>query len=142
MRGHSLDVTTDPIERPPDVHYRFGHDPQTPHVVREVLKPLIARHWPVVDDVLLVASELVTNVVRHTDNGGELKAWMKPGAPLRVEVCDPDPVLPAVVEPTTNGGRGLRIVAALADDWGAAPTPDGKLVWAQFAPRLSVVRDR
>jgi len=30
-------------------------------------------------------------------------------------------------------GRGLRIVAGIADRWGAIRSLDGKLVWAEFA---------
>ena len=52
---------------------------------------------PIADDVRLPASELVTTVVKHTDDGGELRAWVpRPGVPLRPEVEDPDPALPDI----------------------------------------------
>lgn len=51
---------------------------------------------------------------------------------LRVEVGDDDPAHPgpvAEVEPSAYSGRGLSLVARLADDWGIAPREAGKVVW-------------
>ena len=50
-----------------------------------------------------------------TDSGDELPA-MQPADPIRI------------------GGLGLRIVDQLAADWGVAPFPGGKTVWATVAP--------
>jgi hypothetical protein len=82
------------------------------------------------NDVKLAASELVTNVVRHTDNGGWIQAWG--GDPLRLEVHDTSRVLPSRVGRPTASGRGLRIVDAVSSDWGTRTTPNGKMVWAEF----------
>jgi anti-sigma regulatory factor (Ser/Thr protein kinase) len=89
---------------------------------------------PIADDVRLAASELVTNVVTHTDDGGELRAWdPRPDVPLRLEVEDPDPALPEIPAQTPSiGGRGLSIVDQIADDWGVDQQPPGKVVWAEF----------
>ena len=89
---------------------------------------------PIADDVRLPASELVTTVVKHTDDGGELRAWVpRPGVPLRPEVEDPDPALPDIpTEIPAMGGRGLRIVDQIADDWGVDQPLPGKVVWAEF----------
>jgi anti-sigma regulatory factor (Ser/Thr protein kinase) len=123
----------------PKLRYRFGHDDNSSRVARELLTPLLARRAGRVDDVLLAASELVTNVVQHTDDGGVLDAWVSRGGDVRVEVHDGNPQLPTVQEPPLElTGRGLRIVAAVADEWGAAPTEHGKVVWAEFRPRLSL----
>jgi anti-sigma regulatory factor (Ser/Thr protein kinase) len=130
----------EPFERQPHLRFRFGHDRSSSRVARQILRP-IARRGARADDVLLATSELVTNVVKHTDDGGELNAWLEPGGALLVEVHDTDPTLPTIIEPTAVGGRGLRILEALADEWGAAPTEAGKVVWARFQPRLSLVAD-
>ena len=89
---------------------------------------------PIAEDVRLATSELVNNVVRHTADGGELRAWdPRPDVPLRVEVQDPDPGVPAIPSETSPiGGRGLAIVDAVADDWGVEPQSNGKIVWAEF----------
>ncbi|WNM35462.1 ATP-binding protein [Streptomyces sp. Li-HN-5-11] len=52
---------------------------------------------------------------------------------LRVSVTDANDALPTLCEasPEDESGRGLALVAALADDWGAEPRPGGigKTVW-------------
>ena len=44
------------------------------------------------------------------------------------------PGLPVPAEPgaTDVHGRGLQIIAALADEWGCQPAPLGKTVWARL----------
>ncbi|WP_333774337.1 ATP-binding protein, partial [Streptomyces sp. IBSBF 3136] len=36
-----------------------------------------------------------------------------------------------------EGGRGLLLVASLADRWGVGQRAPGKLVWCEFAVRAS-----
>ena len=54
------------------------------------------------------------------------------GDVLQVSVTDSGPELPAMqpVDPGRIGGVGLRIVDRLASEWGVAPFPGGKTVWA------------
>lgn len=84
-----------------------------------------------VDDTLLVITELVENVVQHTGNGGELLLHRRPDA-VRIEVTDTSPELPRAYgpDPRRIGGRGLLLVGALARSWGARPSDHGKIVWA------------
>lgn len=91
-----------------------------------------------IDDVVLVASELVGNAVVHTgadDAAGDLDvSWeLEPGAVV-VRVADPSSDLPRPRTPdeTVTGGRGLAIVAALASDWGVHRSASGKQVWARI----------
>jgi len=80
----------------------------------------------------LVVSELATNAVVHTDSRFEVAVLA--GPPIRVEVTDAS-VEPPVLEPATvdfTSGRGLRLVAACADDWGYDLVPGGKVVWAEL----------
>jgi signal transduction histidine kinase len=86
---------------------------------------------PLQDDLTLTASELVTNVLRHTSDGGSLEVY--DGDVVVVEVRDTDPTPPVRREPGAHGGFGIGIVSALADAWGTECTPFGKTVWAAFS---------
>ncbi len=125
------------------VRHEINHDALAVARARRVLIELL-RDWDdlTAADVLLATNELVTNVVRHTENGGELRVWDPgPGTPLRVEVEDADPTIPAVAaQPLGEGGRGLGIVQAVASGWGVDPLPAGKVVWAEFG-RTALVDD-
>lgn len=106
----------------------------------------------IADDVRLAASEMVTNVVRHTAGGGEMRAWdPRPDVPLRVEVEDGDPSPPVIPSTPADasiaaiGGRGLAIVNAVSDGWGFERLADGKVVWAEFdrdKRRLDLLTER
>jgi anti-sigma regulatory factor (Ser/Thr protein kinase) len=88
-----------------------------------------------IDEVVLVASELIGNAVRHTaaiDAAGLGVEWTLDGGGVTVLVDDPSstPPIPRHPDPTQPNGRGLRIVDALCDDWGAQRLGTGKRVWA------------
>jgi anti-sigma regulatory factor (Ser/Thr protein kinase) len=87
--------------------------------------------------VLVMTSELVTNVVRHA--GGEATVTVRRGPPVRIEVHDrmaPTDALRERVrrapmpDVTATGGRGLAIVQALATQAGIDDHPGGgKVIW-------------
>ncbi|MCN9239513.1 SpoIIE family protein phosphatase [Streptomyces sp. RY43-2] len=91
------------------------------------------------DDVLVVVSELVTNAVVHAGTDVELAVRFEPetGA-CAVEVSDQHPSR----APRAHGsespyeqpeyGRGLRLVAALAEEWGVSYRTGAKTVWARL----------
>ncbi|MFF9570870.1 ATP-binding protein [Streptomyces sp. NPDC014685] len=92
------------------------------------------------DDVLLCVSELVTNAVLHgVPPGRGLRVhlyWEQAGGVLRIEVHDSGdgevrPRDPGAA-PDEEGGRGLLLVAALADRWGVGERNPGKVVWCEF----------
>jgi anti-sigma regulatory factor (Ser/Thr protein kinase) len=85
---------------------------------------------PVPDDALLMVSELVTNVVRHTGSDPMIVATFDDHR-LRIEVHDSDPGAPVPVAPSADGGFGLSILDNLCDMWGWEPTHSGKRVWAE-----------
>jgi anti-sigma regulatory factor (Ser/Thr protein kinase) len=128
-------VASDENQQEPDVRYEFGHDQQAPARARREIDELLPDPDDVIrDDVRLTTSELVTNVIRHTTDGGEMRAWdPRPDVPLRLEVEDPEPGTPAIPSNRPDiGGRGLAIVDQVSDDWGVDEQPSGKTVWAEF----------
>lgn len=91
----------------------------------------------IIEDTLLVASELVTNAVRHGRPDVSLALGVRPDR-VRIEVYDGGDDLPVVPDghPSVDrpSGRGLLIVAATAADWGVERTSErpGKCVWAEL----------
>jgi anti-sigma regulatory factor (Ser/Thr protein kinase) len=83
-----------------------------------------------VDDVVLATSELVTNAIVHGLGPIDLRMRMNSREVL-VEVQDRGTFQPRKLRPTAEDehGRGLQIVAALAERWGTRATEDGKSVW-------------
>lgn len=87
------------------------------------------------DTLELLVSELVTNAVLHGAPPIKLRIEMLRDR-VHVAVADANPRLP-LMRPQAEGltGRGLAIVEALSEGWGALPRPDGgKVVWADVAP--------
>ncbi|MFE2522676.1 ATP-binding protein [Streptomyces sp. NPDC059382] len=81
----------------------------------------------------LALTELIANVVRHVPGRAcSVLILCRPGG-LRVEVSDDCPALPRVAEPPgcelAEGGRGLLLIDAVTDRWGAEPNSIGKTVW-------------
>lgn len=89
----------------------------------------------VVHTAELVISEFVTNAVRHSEAGPVSLSIRLDEQALRIEVCDDSPELPqpGLPDPCSESGRGLFLVAALADRYGVEPTAVGKCCWAEIA---------
>ena len=92
---------------------------------------------PARDDVVLVATELGTNAVRHTASGrgGSFAVeitWHQEA--VRVAVADGgSPTSPRVIDdPAAESGRGLRLVQDLSVRTGACGDQRGRLVWADI----------
>jgi signal transduction histidine kinase/DNA-binding response OmpR family regulator/anti-sigma regulatory factor (Ser/Thr protein kinase) len=88
-----------------------------------------------VEDVVLLVSELVTNAVIHGKPPVELRLRSS-SAHLVLEVEDHATYLPRRMRPGSDDehGRGLQLTALLASRWGTRPTRDGKVVWCVFPP--------
>lgn len=102
--------------------------------VRSRLESWEATNW--VPKAVLVASELVTNAVLHARTEIQLRLSVEE-ANVRIEVHDGNsrvPV-PASCGVDATSGRGLALVAAVADSWGFELQGDGKVVWAELGQR-------
>ena len=89
-----------------------------------------------IDDVVLVASELVGNAVVHTacrPSDDLAISWDLEGQAVVVRVadCSVDEPQPRHTNESDRSGRGLAIVAAIAADWGVLRSAVGKQVWAR-----------
>ncbi|MGW0796364.1 ATP-binding SpoIIE family protein phosphatase [Streptomyces sp. NPDC002692] len=89
------------------------------------------------DSAVLLVSEILTNVLVHTDHDALLVAEVT-GDPgdrrLRVEVTDASDDLPHRRHPgeLASSGRGLVLVEILAEAWGVDPRGQGKSIWFAF----------
>ncbi|MFE7779132.1 SpoIIE family protein phosphatase [Streptomyces sp. NPDC057445] len=96
-------------------------------------------HSDVVDDAVVLTSELVTNAVIHAGTAADVLC-LRTEEGVRVEVADhyPEREIPmqgggrAAPHPDRENGRGLLLCAALATRWGVEYTPTRKQVWFQL----------
>jgi serine phosphatase RsbU (regulator of sigma subunit)/anti-sigma regulatory factor (Ser/Thr protein kinase) len=81
----------------------------------------------------LLLSELVTNAVRHAS--GPIRVRLLHDRNLICEVFDTSNTAPHMRRATSTdeGGRGLFLVAQLAQAWGTRYIPEGKVIWAECA---------
>jgi anti-sigma regulatory factor (Ser/Thr protein kinase) len=96
----------------------------------------ICEEWQVLDlteTAELVASELVTNAVRHASSSPTIRLCLSERA-VRIEVDDLASAAPApvVAGEDAESGRGLFLVDALCAAWGVATGAAGKTVWAEL----------
>jgi anti-sigma regulatory factor (Ser/Thr protein kinase) len=85
-------------------------------------------------DAILLVSEMVTNAIVHGRAPIHLRL-RHAREHLLVEVDDTATAVPRKLRPTANDvhGRGLQLVAMMADEWGTRPIHDGKSVWCALA---------
>ncbi|WP_327351763.1 SpoIIE family protein phosphatase [Streptomyces sp. NBC_01304] len=104
------------------------------HMIRAAVRAWGARDRA--DEIELVADELITNALMHTEGAAVVTLRILTGAErrLRVEVEDGSSALPRRREAGDSGvsGRGLLLVDRLADVWGVESRGNGKAVWCEF----------
>ncbi|MFJ8002892.1 ATP-binding protein [Streptomyces fagopyri] len=96
---------------------------------------------PINETLTLITAELTANAVRHGHVPGRdfhLQLTLAEDT-FRIEVTDTraerrPPSTPTPPDSACESGRGLLLVAALADDWGVTPRPaaPGKTVWVEL----------
>ncbi|MFI6285806.1 SpoIIE family protein phosphatase [Streptomyces sp. NPDC051018] len=92
-----------------------------------------------IDAAVLMVSEMVTNVLVHTDGNALLVAEVTSGDSegprrVRVQVSDTSDELPHMRRPgeLASSGRGLVLMEMLADAWGVDPRGEGKSIWFEL----------
>ena len=91
-------------------------------------------HWGLSDlefTTELILSELVNNAIRYTT--GPIHLRLLCDHALTCEVFDSSPALPHLRQAATTDehGRGLFLVARLAERWGTRHTQAGKVIWTE-----------
>jgi anti-sigma regulatory factor (Ser/Thr protein kinase) len=116
--------------------------PGVPESVREA-RAMVRRELGAGDAAeaaALCVSELATNAIAYTRSGlpGGMFAVSVQAVPRGVVIRVRDqgartlPVL-ADPEPGAEHGRGLLIVAAVAEEWGTEPAATGRATWCRIA---------
>jgi serine/threonine-protein kinase RsbW len=110
---------------------------------RELVRGVLGAGWPALDDVLLLVSEIASNAVRHTASAGESGGFdltvSATGDSVRIAVADRGSASVPRLRGHDGelggltGGRGLRIVNAVASEWGHTGDELGRVVWFRVA---------
>ncbi|MGR8009378.1 SpoIIE family protein phosphatase [Streptomyces hypolithicus] len=114
-------------------------EPERTAVARQQLRDLL-HDWTdadQLDSAVLMVSEMVTNVLVHTEGDALLTAeatGLAGTRRLRVEVADASAELPHRRSPgeMASNGRGLILMEMLADAWGVDPRGAGKSIWFEL----------
>ncbi|MFF5496215.1 ATP-binding protein [Streptomyces aquilus] len=133
------ETTTDPWE----YSLYIPNDPRAVTVSRRTLRLILTMHGLItlVDAAELLAAELISNAVLHTDGPAALRIRWRDGV-LRIGAWDADPEPPDPPQKLTGdldaeSSRGLALVAATSDLWGWQPLSRfgnrGKYVWCELA---------
>ncbi|MGW5430117.1 SpoIIE family protein phosphatase [Streptomyces sp. NPDC004059] len=113
-------------------------DPEALSQARHLIRAAVRSwgHRDRADEIELVADELITNALMHTEGSAivTLRALDGGHRRLRIEVEDSSSALPRRREAGEDGvsGRGLLLVEMLADAWGVEARGGGKAVWCEF----------
>ncbi len=139
-------MTTAQLDAAPrgDVEHVFPlpHTPGAVSAVRGRIRTVLT-DWNLAadtaDDILLVASELLTNALVHALPPATLRLWRTRAdrcAAVHVEVTDQGPAAPtgppAAAPDPDEHGRGLAIVTTLATRCGVRVHADGTSRWAEL----------
>jgi len=108
----------------------FEPEPHSAQAVRRFVEAALFGA-PALDDIVLTASEFAANVIRHAQTRFTVRL-IPADDRIRVEVADGSSIIPAV-EDLSESHRGLRMIDAVATQWGVDATENGKTVWAEFA---------
>ena len=116
----------------------------SPSRARSLLRECLPAGFDRLDDVLLCATELVTNAVLHAGTPCRLSVERR-GAWVLLRVCDFNPASQPVVrdfDRTAITGRGLQLVDKLTDRWGIDTDDQRKCIWFEVDARRESAGDQ
>ena len=113
-------------------------DESAPGHVRAALSSLMGPEGMVLEDAKIVASELVTNAVLHSQCSADERLWVRVSdeGGLRISVVDPgrSGAAAEIADRCLElGGMGLKVVSRVARRWGSERRAEGYEVWAELA---------
>ena len=132
---HSQVLEGAPVPTGAESSWRFVASPQAARRARRYVEATVA-DWEldeILDAAVIAAGELAANAAVHAGGDFTIGLLRLPDR-LRLMVGDPrpHPVAPKDPPVMSVGGRGLAIVATIADDWGCELQEGGKVIWADF----------
>jgi anti-sigma regulatory factor (Ser/Thr protein kinase) len=88
----------------------------------------------VIDDALLVLSELLTNAVKYSSDDVEVAVYAHHDH-VEISVRDDNPTLAHTrpAGPAATGGWGIAMIETISQTWGQHQHDNGKTVWARLA---------
>jgi anti-sigma regulatory factor (Ser/Thr protein kinase) len=115
---------------------RLSPHPTSARAAREFVADTLLR-WgrpERTEAAVLLTSELVTNAILHARTQVAVTVHQL-GSSLRVYVLDESTEQPRSRGDSDElaGGRGLKLVEAVATSWGVSPEGHGKAVWFELA---------
>lgn len=132
--AHSSIVCGPPSAADAEVVRHFPALTGSPRLVRVFIRTTL-QEWGLahlVDDAMLVATELATNAIRHARSDFAVSlARSRHGVRLAVGDTRSDMATSRPADDDTDG-RGLHLIAATAREWGHHRLDSGKLVWAEI----------
>jgi two-component sensor histidine kinase len=114
--------------------YKIDAQPEGPAQARRIIAEELSPRVPagVVEDVILMVSELVTNGIVHGADGEDAPVVLDlcVNGNIRCGVLDHGPGFAARArKQSPGGGWGLQVVDQLADRWGMLCSPQRTEVW-------------
>lgn len=115
-----------------------------PDARRHVLDTLDEWDLDLRDVAALLVSEAVTNAVLHARTVITLRIEEEEDGAVRICVTDASAVPPAMRHhsDTATTGRGLRLIANLAETWDVEGDANGKTVWFRLSTKPAMDRDQ
>ncbi|KAF4409234.1 MULTISPECIES: ATP-binding protein [Streptomyces] len=129
------------MPNPFEYRLRIPHDPRSVSVARTSLRAALTAHEvpDLVERAELLASEMLTNAIVHSDGEAQLRLrWARDALTLSVWDTSPKPPDLRITGSDDEGGRGLHLLETLADRWDHYPVPPNrcgdmsKVVWCEI----------